>query len=172
MSTKIAFFDTKPYDRDIFDELNICYGYDIRYHNFSITPDNAVLAEGYDVVCVFVNDVVSDEVIRKLYECGVKLIALRCAGYNNVDFKAAYKKIHPVRVPAYSPHAIAEHTVALMLSLNRKIHRAYWRTRDGNFSLGGLMGFDMYRKCAGVIGTGKFSQDCHRIYIIINSIIH
>ncbi len=158
MSTKIAFFDTKPYDRDMFDEINRDYGYDIQYHKFNITADNAVLAEGFDVVCVFVNDIVSAEVVEKLHSCGVKLIALRCAGYNNVDFKAAYKKIHVVRVPAYSPNAIAEHTVALMLSLNRKIHRAYWRTRDSNFSLVGLMGFDMYRKKAGVVGTGKIGK--------------
>ncbi len=163
MSTKITFFDTKPYDRDIFDELNKEFGYEIKYFKFNITADNAILAEGSDVVCVFVNDLVSQEVISKLQECGVKLIALRCAGYNNVDFKAAYEKIHIVRVPAYSPNAIAEHTVALMLSLNRKIHRAYWRTRDANFSLGGLMGFDMYKKYAGVIGTGKIGKVLIRI---------
>ncbi len=163
MNTKITFFDTKPYDRDIFDELNKKFGYEIKYFKFNITADNAILAEGSDVVCVFVNDIVSMEIISKLHECGVKLIALRCAGYNNVDFKAAYERIHIVRVPAYSPNAIAEHTVALMLSLNRKIHRAYWRTRDSNFSLGGLMGFDMYKKYAGVIGTGKIGKVLIRI---------
>lgn len=163
MITKIAFFDTKPYDRDIFNELNKEFGYEIKYFKFNITADNAILAEGSDVVCIFVNDIVSKEVITKLHECGVKLIALRCAGYNNVDFKAAYEKVHIVRVPAYSPNAIAEHTVALMLSLNRKIHRAYWRTRDSNFSLGGLMGFDMYKKYAGVIGTGKIGKVLIRI---------
>ena len=158
MSAKIAFFDTRSYDREMFDELNRDFGYEIKYFKFNITPDNAILAEGFDAVCLFVNDIVSREVIEKLHESGVRLIALRCAGYNNVDFKAAYKKVHVVRVPAYSPNAIAEHTVALMLSLNRKIHRAYWRTRDSNFSLEGLMGFDMYRKYAGVIGTGKIGK--------------
>lgn len=158
MSAKIAFFDAKPYDRTIFDEVNGDFGYDIKYFKFNINADNAALAEDAEVVCVFVNDVISEEVIAKLHECGVKLIALRCAGYNNVDLKAAYEKLFVARVPAYSPNAIAEHTVALMLSLNRKIHRAYWRTRDSNFSLNGLMGFDMYKKTAGVVGTGKIGK--------------
>jgi D-lactate dehydrogenase len=163
MSVKIAFFDTKPYDRDMFNELNQKYGFELKFFKFNITAENAVLATGSDVVCVFVNDIVSEEVIEKLHEYGIKLIALRCAGYNNVDFKAAYGKIHVVRVPAYSPNAIAEHSVALMLSLNRKIHRAYWRTRDANFSLTGLMGFDMYKKFSGVIGTGKIGKALIRI---------
>ncbi len=158
MSAKIAFFDAKPYDRTIFDEVNGDFGYDIKYFKFNINADNAALAEDAEVVCVFVNDVISEEVIAKLHECGVKLIALRCAGYNNVDLKAAYEKLFVARVPAYSPNAIAEHTVALMLSLNRKIHRAYWRTRDSNFSLNGLMGFDVYKKTAGVVGTGKIGK--------------
>ncbi len=158
MSTRISFFDAKPYDRAIFDEVNSDYGYDIKYLKFNISADNASLAEDSEVVCVFVNDIISEEVIEKLHECGVKLIALRCAGYNNVDLKAAYEKVFVARVPAYSPNAIAEHTVALMLSLNRKIHRAYWRTRDSNFSLNGLMGFDMYKKTAGVVGTGKIGK--------------
>ena len=158
MSVKIAFFDAKPYDRDIFNEVNHDFGYDIKYFKFNLTADNAILSECADVVCVFVNDMISSEVIGKLHECKVKLIALRCSGYNNVDLKAAADKIQVARVPAYSPNAIAEHTVALMLSLNRKIHRAYWRTRDSNFSLGGLMGFDMNNKNAGVIGTGKIGK--------------
>jgi len=158
MKVKIALFDTKPYDKEMFNELNNNFGFEIKYFKFNITADNAILANGSDVICVFVNDIVSAEVIEKLYEYGIRLIALRSAGYNNVDFKAAYGKIHVVRVPAYSPNAIAEHTVALMLSLNRKIHRAYWRTRDANFALTGLMGFDMYKKYAGVIGTGKIGK--------------
>jgi D-lactate dehydrogenase len=158
MSVKIAFFDAKPYDRDIFNEVNNNFGYDIKYFKFNLTADNAILSECADVVCVFVNDMISSEVIDKLHECKVKLIALRCSGYNNVDLKAAADKIQVARVPAYSPNAIAEHTVALMLSLNRKIHRAYWRTKDSNFSLGGLMGFDMNNKNAGVIGTGKIGK--------------
>ncbi len=158
MSAKIAFFDSKPYDRDIFNEVNQDFGFEIKFFKFNITADNAVLAKGFDVICVFVNDIVSKEIIDKLHENGVKLIALRSAGYNNVDLKAAYEKITIARVPAYSPNAIAEHTVALMLSLNRKIHRAYYRTRDSNFSLVGLMGFDMYKKYSGVIGTGKIGK--------------
>ncbi len=158
MSVKIAFFDAKPYDREIFNEVNSDFGYDIKYFKFNLTTDNAVLSECADVVCVFVNDMISSEVIDKLHECNVKLIALRCSGFNNVDLKAAENKIRVARVPAYSPNAIAEHTVALILSLNRKIHRAYWRTRDSNFSLGGLMGFDMHKKNAGVIGTGKIGK--------------
>ncbi len=157
-NTSIAFFDTKPYDRDIFNQENERYHFDIKYFKFHITQDNAILAQGYDVICAFVNDMISADVIDKLSSYGVKLIALRSAGYNNVDFKAAYGKVHIVRVPAYSPHAIAEHTVALMLSLNRKIHRAYFRTRDANFSLHGLMGFDMYKKTAGIIGTGRIGK--------------
>lgn len=165
MSAKIVFFDSKTYDRDIFNEVNQDFNFDIKYFKFNITADNAVLAEGADVICVFVNDIISKEVIDKLRECGVRLIALRSAGYNNVDLKAASEKISIARVPAYSPNAIAEHTVALMLSLNRKIHRAYWRTRDSNFSLGGLMGFDMYQKYAGVIGTGKIGKTLVKILL-------
>jgi D-lactate dehydrogenase len=163
MSIKIALFDTKPYDREMFDELNKNYGFEIKYFKFNLTFENAVLAEGSDAVCVFVNDLVTAEIIDRMHGYGIRLIALRCAGYNNVDFKAAYGKIHVVRVPAYSPNAIAEHTVALILSLNRKIHRAYWRTRDSNFSLNGLMGFDLYKKYAGVIGTGKIGKALVRI---------
>jgi D-lactate dehydrogenase len=158
MNSTIAFFDAKPYDKLIFNEVNDNFKYEIRYFRFNITPENAVLAEGADVVCAFVNDIIGKEVIGRLEDFGISLIALRCAGYNNVDLKAAYGKISVARVPAYSPNAIAEHTVALMLSLNRKIHRAYWRTRDSNFSLEGLMGFDMYKKNAGVIGTGKIGK--------------
>ncbi len=155
---KIAFFDTKPYDKEIFNNVNNNFTFEIKYLKYHLTQETAVLAKGNNVVCVFVNDQVDKEVVDQLYDQGVKLIALRCSGYNNVDFKSAYKKIHVVRVPAYSPYAVAEHTVALMLSLNRKIHRAYFRTRDANFSLHGLMGFDMYRKIAGIIGTGKIGK--------------
>jgi D-lactate dehydrogenase len=158
MGSQIAFFDAKPYDRDIFTEINKDFNFEIRYFKFNLTAGNAILAKGSEVVCAFVNDLITKEVIDNLYDYGVKLIALRCAGYNNVDLKAALGKIIIARVPAYSPHAIAEHTVALMLSLNRKIHRAYWRTRDSNFSLTGLMGFDMYKKNAGIIGTGKIGK--------------
>lgn len=120
--------------------------------------NNIVLTQGADVVCVFVNDTVDADVIKAMAENGVKLLALRCAGYNNVDLEAAKGRLTVVRVPAYSPYAVAEYTVALMLSLNRKIPRASWRTRDGNFSLHGLMGFDMHGKTVGVIGTGKIAK--------------
>ena len=129
MSKKIAFFDTKPYDKEIFDSINKKHGHTIKYFKFHLNSDNAVLAKGFDIVVAFVNDAINKDTIGKLYEYGIKLIALRSAGFNNVDLKAAKEKIRVVRVPSYSPHAIAEHTVALMLTLNRKIHRAYFRTR-------------------------------------------
>jgi D-lactate dehydrogenase len=158
IKTKIAFFDTKPYDKESFNELNKKYGFEIKYFRYHLTPDNVVLAQGAGIVVVFVNDIINAEMVDKLTNYGVKLIALRCSGFNNVDLKAAKGKIRVVRVPAYSPHAIAEHTVALMMTLNRKIHRAYFRTRDTNFALHGLMGFDMYKKTAGIIGTGKIGK--------------
>ena len=120
--------------------------------------NNVVLTQGVDAVCIFVNDTADAAVIDALVANGVKLLALRCAGFNNVDLKAAKGKLPVVRVPAYSPYAVAEYSLALMLSLNRKIHRAYWRTRDGNFSLNGLMGFDMHGKTIGIIGTGKIAK--------------
>jgi len=157
-NVKIAFFDAKPYDIESFNEINHHYGFTIKFFKFHLTPDNVVLAQGYDAVVIFVNDTVDSGMIIKLKEYGVKLIALRSAGFNNVDLKAALDNIRVVRVPAYSPHAIAEHTVALMLTLNRKVHRAYFRTRDTNFALNGLLGFDMFGKTAGVIGTGKIGR--------------
>ncbi len=163
MSTKIAFFDTKPYDKEIFESINKKNGYEIKYFKFHLNVDNAILANGYDVVIAFVNDTIDKNTIEKLHSFGIKLIALRCAGFNNVDLKAAKDKIKVVRVPAYSPHAIAEHTVALMLTLNRKIHRAYFRTREANFTLNGLMGFDLYGKTVGVIGTGKIGKELIKI---------
>lgn len=158
MKPRIAFFDTKPYDKKSFDKLNQEYGFDIRYFRFHLTLENIILAQGSDVVIIFVNDIINSEIIAKLADYGVKLIALRCAGFNNVDLKAARNKIKVVRVPAYSPNAIAEHTITLMLALNRKIHRAYFRTRDSNFTLNGLIGFDMYHKTAGIIGTGRIGK--------------
>jgi D-lactate dehydrogenase len=154
----IAFFDTKPYDREAFDEINKKYNFNIKYFKYHLTPDNVVLTQGYNAVIVFVNDTITAAMIDQMYKNGVKLIALRSAGYNNIDLKSAMNRIRVVRVPAYSPYAVAEHTVALMLTLNRKVHRAYNRTREGNFALNGLMGFDMYRKTAGVIGTGKIGK--------------
>lgn len=158
MAYKIAFFGAKPYDIASFDKVNEKYNYDIRYYKGHLNPNNLVLTQDADAVCIFVNDTADAAVIDTMVNNGVKLLALRCAGFNNVDLKAAKGKLPVVRVPAYSPYAVAEYSLALMLSLNRKIHRAYWRTRDGNFSLNGLMGFDMHGKTIGIIGTGKIAK--------------
>jgi D-lactate dehydrogenase len=155
---KIAFFDTKPYDRKFFEENNKDFGFTIKFFKNHLSKDTVDLTAGYDVVCAFVNDELGEEVVKTLKANDVKLIALRCAGYNNVDLKAVYNAIHVVRVPAYSPYAVAEHAVALMMSLNRKTHKAYYRTRDGNFAINGLLGYDMHGKTAGVIGTGKIGK--------------
>lgn len=160
---KIAFFDAKPYDRESFDRENQKYGYTIKYFQSHLTEDNVSLTAGFDTVCIFVNDTVSAAMIDKMHELGVRLIALRCAGYNNVDFKASFGKIHVIRVPAYSPHAVAEHALALMMTLNRKTHRAFNRTRESNFALSGLLGFDMFGKTAGVFGTGKIGKELAKI---------
>lgn len=154
---KIAFFDTHSYDKESFekvDDKNI----QITFFETKLNIHSADLAKGYDVVCIFVNDDASKEVIEKLYENGVKLIALRCAGYNNVDLSACFGKIHVVHVPAYSPYAVAEHTMALLLTSLRRVHKAYNRTRDYNFSLDGLTGFNLYGKTVGVIGTGRIGR--------------
>ena len=158
MAYKIAFYDTKPYDERSFTEANEKFGFDIKFYKGHLNMNNVVLTKGADVVCIFVNDTADAEVIRAMADNGVKLLALRCAGYNNVDLTATVGRMKVVRVPAYSPYAVAEFTVALMLSLNRKIPRATMRTRDGNFSLHGLMGFDMHGKTAGIIGTGKIAK--------------
>ena len=158
MAYKIAFFGAKPYDIASFDKVNEKYNYDIRYYKGHLNPNNVVLTQDTDAVCIFVNDTADAAVIDAMVDNGVILLALRCAGFNNVDLKAAKGKLPVVRVPAYSPYAVAEYSLALMLSLNRKIHRAYWRTRDGNFSLNGLMGFDMHGKTIGIIGTGKIAK--------------
>jgi len=155
---KILFFDTKPYDRLSFDQENKNYDYSIKYFNGHLNHDTAMFAQGYDVVCAFVNDVIDRDTINILISKKVQLVALRCAGYNNIDLQAAYGRLHVVRVPGYSPYAVAEHAIALMLGLNRKTHRAYFRTRDGNFSINGLLGFDMYQKTLGVLGTGKIGK--------------
>ena len=155
---KIAFYDTKPYDKIWIEPLSAEYGYEIKFFEHKLNADTAILATNYEVVCAFVNDTISKDVIDILYRSGVRLIALRCAGYNNVDFKSAYEKINVVRVPSYSPAAVAEHAAALMLSLNRRIHRAYVRTRDNNFSINGLMGVDLNGKTAGIVGTGKIGR--------------
>lgn len=154
----IAFFDTKPYDRERFDVLSPEYGFQLKYIESKLGPQSAILADGCDGVIAFVNDTIDAETIDKLYNLGIRVIALRSAGYNNVDFTASYGKIHVLHVPAYSPYAVAEHAMALLLSLNRKTHRAYTRTRDHNFSIVGFTGFDMHGKTVGVIGTGKIGR--------------
>ncbi len=155
---RIAFFDAKPYDRRSFDLTNADFGYEITYFETKLTSVTVELASGFDAVCAFVNDTLDKPVVEYLAEHGTEIIALRCAGYNNVDFEAAFGKIHAVRVPAYSPYAVAEHATALILSLNRKIHKAYNRVREGNFAITGLVGFDMHGKTAGVIGTGAIGR--------------
>lgn len=158
MAYRVAVFDAKEYDKENFRQVNEKYGFELVFHKEHLDINNVILASGCDAVCIFVNAVVDAQVIDKLASYGVKLIALRCAGFNNVDIKAAKGKIKVVRVPEYSPHAIAEHTLALMLCLNRKVHRAFLRTKDNNFSLNGFMGFDMFQKTVGVIGTGKIGR--------------
>ncbi len=153
---KVAFFDAKPYDREGFDLHR--EGLEIKYYDTRLSEDTVSLAAGFDCVCVFVNDTLSAHVIEALHRQGVKMIALRCAGFNNVDIKACYGKIHVFRVPAYSPYAVAEHAMALLLSVVRRTHKAYNRTREFNFSLNGLSGFDLHGKTAGIVGTGKIGR--------------
>ena len=155
---RLAFFDTKPYDKPSFDKYSAQYGIEIKYFETKLNADTAELAHGFDVVCAFVNDTVDAPVIDKLCELGVKAVALRCAGFNNVDMKHAHGRIHVFRVPAYSPYAVAEHAMALLLTSIRRIHKAYIRSRDFNFSLSGLTGFDLHGKTVGVIGTGKIGR--------------
>lgn len=158
---QIAFFDTKPYDKIWFDQLNQRYA--IKYFENKLTADTVSLAGGCQAVIPFVNDTLDSAVIDALCAMGIQLIAMRCAGYNNVNCRAAEGRIPIVRVPGYSPHAVAEFTMGLLLTLNRKIHKAYFRTRDFNFSLNGLTGFDLCGKTIGVIGTGKIGQIFIRI---------
>ncbi|MBR6426331.1 MAG: 2-hydroxyacid dehydrogenase, partial [Clostridia bacterium] len=155
---KVAFYDAKAYDRPSFEHYGALHDMQFRFLETKLNEDTAEFARGCDAVCVFVNDNVNREVIGRLYELGVKLIALRSAGYNNVDVRAAFGKIHVVHVPAYSPYAVAEHAMALLLTSVRRIHKAYNRTREFNFSLNGLTGFDLHGKTAGVIGTGRIGR--------------
>lgn len=155
---KIAFFDAKPYDKPSFEKYGKEYGIAFKFFETKLNEDTVELAMGYDGVCVFVNDTVDKNVIDRLCQMGVKLVALRCAGFNNVDMKYAFGKIHVLRVPAYSPYAVAEHAMALLLTSIRRIHKAYIRSRDFNFSLNGLTGFDLHGKTVGVIGTGKIGK--------------
>lgn len=155
---KIAFFDAKPYDKPSFDEQGAAHGVQFKYFETKLNEDTVELAHGFDGVCVFVNDTVNAAVIDRLCELGIRIVALRCAGFNNVDMKYAYGKIHVLRVPAYSPYAVAEHAIALLLTSIRRIHKAYIRTKDFNFSLSGLTGFDLHGKTVGVIGTGRIGR--------------
>ena len=152
---KIAFFDTKPYDRPSFEHFGAQAGVEFKFYETKLTEDTASLARGCNGVCIFVNDTVNAAVTDLLLEAGVKLIALRCAGYNNVDLRYAEGKLPVFHVPAYSPYAVAEHAMAMLLTSVRRIHKAYIRTRDFNFSLHNFTGFDLHGKTVGVIGTGK-----------------
>lgn len=155
---RIAFFDTKPYDKPSFIKYGEQHGVTFKFFETKLNEDTVDLANGFDGVCVFVNDTVNSSVIDSLYEKGVKLVALRCAGFNNVDMNHAFGKVHVLRVPAYSPYAVAEHTMALLLTSVRRIHKAYIRSKDFNFSLSNLTGFDLHGKTVGVIGTGRIGR--------------
>ena len=156
---KIMFYDTKPYDKIWFQPLGEEMGYKIKFQEVKLNEDTAILAKNYDAVCIFVNDDAGKETIKALKELGVGTILLRCAGFNNVDLKAAKEAdIKVLRVPSYSPEAVAEYAMGLLLTVNRNIHRAYVRTRDFNYNINGLMGIDLVGKTAGVIGTGKIGQ--------------
>ena len=160
---KIAFFDVKPYDKPGFNARIAGTGLEIKYFETKLSEDTVRLARGFDGVCVFVNDTVNAAVVSALHEMGVRVLALRCAGFNNVDIRACAGKLRVFRVPAYSPYAVAEHAMALLLTVNRHTNKAYIRTRDFNFSLAGLTGFDLHGKTAGVVGTGKIGQIFIRI---------
>lgn len=160
-----AFFDTKPYDRKYFADAHGDPALKMEFHEFRLRAETAGAAKGAEAVCVFVNDRLDGPCISALAAGGTRLIALRCAGFNNVDLAAAKERgIAVVRVPAYSPYAVAEHTVALLLALNRKIHRAYNRVRELNFSLSGLVGFDLHGKTVGVVGTGRIGRIAAQIF--------
>lgn len=163
---KITFFSTQQYDKTFFNKFNDSYGFEIEYHKSELDLQTVQLAHGSEAVCVFVNDKVDAAVMEKLAESGVRIIALRCAGFNNVDLEAARRHgIRVCRVPAYSPEAVAEHAVAMILTLNRKTHKAYNRVREQNFSLNGLLGFDLHGKTIGVIGTGNIGLAFCRIML-------
>ena len=160
---KIAFFSTKPYDKTWFEPLGKEYGFEIQFIEYPFNKDTIYMAKGSDAVCIFVNDYVNATLIDVLYEMGIKGLLLRSAGFNHVDVEAAKGKIHVLRVPSYSPEAVAEFAAALLLSINRFTHKAYARTRDFNMSIHGLMGRDLNNKIAGVVGTGKIGQAMIRI---------
>ena len=156
--TRVIFFDIKDYDKEFFKKYGKDYDFEMTFLQVRLSEETAHLTKGYDVVCACTNDDINKETIDLISENGIKLLAMRCAGFNNVSLKDIHNRFKVVRVPAYSPHAIAEYTVGLILAINRKIHKAYVRTREGNFSINGLMGIDLYQKTAGIIGTGKIGQ--------------
>ncbi|MGN6438238.1 MAG: 2-hydroxyacid dehydrogenase [Agriterribacter sp.] len=163
---KIIFFSTQPYDKTFFNRYKDDYGFDLEYFDTHLGPHIVNVIDKADAVCAFVNDKVNEEVIKVLAQKGVKIIAMRCAGFNNVDVEAAKKyNIRVCRVPAYSPEAVAEHALAMILTLNRKTHKAYNRVREQNFSLNGLLGFNLYQKTVGVIGTGNIGKAFCRIML-------
>ncbi|MCD0470670.1 2-hydroxyacid dehydrogenase [Flavobacterium sp. JAS] len=158
-NNKIAFFSTQPYDKAFFNKYNIDFGFELDFFETQLNPQTVILIEKTSIVCVFVNDIVNEAVIKQLAEKGVRVIALRCAGFNNVDLEVAKKyNLRVCRVPAYSPQAVAEHAMAMILTLNRKTHKAYNRVREQNFSLNGLLGFDLFGKTIGIIGTGNIGK--------------
>ena len=161
----VAFYDTKPYDREYFERAPEADRLRRQFHEFRLTSETAASVGGAQAVCVFVNDRLDAPCLTQLQRAGVRLVALRCAGFNNLDLTAAKSLgIAVTRVPAYSPHAVAEHTIALLLTLNRKIHRAFNRVRELNFSLSGLVGFDLHGKTVGIIGTGKIGRIAAQIF--------
>ena len=161
---RIAFFSTKPYDRIWFEPMAKDYGYEIYFIELPFSEETVFLAKGYDAVCIFVNDHVNAQMIDTLHKMGVKALLLRSAGYNHVDTRAAKGKVAVLRVPSYSPEAVAEFAMAMLLTVNRFTHKAYGRTREFNMNINGLMGTDLYHKVAGVIGTGKIGQAMIRIF--------
>lgn len=155
---KVLFYDIKSYDKELFKKFGKDYNIEMKFLKGKLNEESADLTKGYEIVCAFANDTINKEVIDILAENGVKLLAMRCAGYNNISLKDIQGRFKVVRVPAYSPYSIAEYTMGMILALNRKIHKAYVRTREGNFSISGLMGFDLNGKIAGIIGAGKIAQ--------------
>ncbi len=155
---RIAFFDAKSYDKPSFDHYGAKKDIQFKYFEAKLNEDTVDLAKGYDGVCCFVNDTVNAAVIDRLGDMGISILALRCAGFNNVDMRYAHGRLHVLRVPAYSPYAVAEHAMALLLTSTRRIHKAYIRSRDFNFSLNNLTGFDLHGKTVGVIGTGRIGR--------------
>ena len=161
---RIAFFSTKPYDRIWFEPMGKDYGFDIHFIELPFTEETVFLAKGHDAVCIFVNDHVNKAMIDQLCDMGIKALLLRSAGFNNVDIGAAKGRLPVLRVPSYSPEAVAEYALAMLMTVNRRTHKAYNRTRDFNMNINGLMGTDLNHKVAGVIGTGKIGQTMIRIF--------